>query len=1004
MKGKLKGIAAIMAAVLLGGVIPILPISSASLESPFISSLLSNSSNAINSVTINSSESIGNNNEVSLFSATIKSTGTRRNDAKTKLSKSNNKFADTFSGINIAMGGKLFVYSAPTENGLDFNVNYIDDIAKKFEEEHPEWKVAVVTNATFFDNSNKTNNSGTANIGEPEDPYMEDGKLYKSWMDTSKYGRGVIGLKSDGSMVYYTQEKSDDTYFSSNGNSVKYSLTTKYSLSVLGENKNNSIYDYTLLADGSPDFTGEPIFITPTMSAKDLRGCYVYAVKCTDYRRAHTGVNNLEIGDKTYYFEGTIASMTTGTSSMKPAEGYVYVASTVKLEHLQVGVTVRGTRSFSETWAGVEYAFGYKQQILLEGTPLFEGIGENTSSSSVWAGRCDELKYADYGSNRTAIGFKEDGTPVIIAMPRKVYYTSAGAYNTETSATHYEMAWYMKSLGCVNAFIMDCGGSTRMYKKSTGSDEYVATVINPSNTNGGAPVAERAVANALILAYPSGEAENPIDEKLADPAYKPGYITATMNTPWYSGVTKLRSLAEVKNSSQDTFNTNTTLSKTNFKLAQNGAVYTFTPTTTAYASGYGAAYAYKKLGYKVEEGKKYVYCVKLHTVTKGKYTSFLFGEFPSNTDSNKMLNNFAVIGGAFSNNGDTQYSDIRVGYGRIENNTSDILDSNRNIQLYLETENSKKYSYCRIDIDGLNYTVKVKNASGTWVQIGGTYSLPSGTELIMGCASWEANTQRAMSVADPVCVDITNLSNNISEANSLNSEEYTADSWKIFDEAKIKADYSINLTYQKLIDYANTNLVTAKNGLVSRIDITNANMAEFEATSSSIYSAESWAAYEAAYHALAEAKASNNFALLDELNEAYLLAKENLQEIEMSFDINWQTISFTYYEGSQQWNPDTHKYEGNEDDGWMPKGETNVINVTNNSVIPLNVEFEFIHENGFDDLNVEFYEVNKPITDSIVISQNASKAITVKLDGAISSNIEDGTKGGTVKITVSIAE
>lgn len=107
----------------------------------------------------------------------------------------------------------------------------------------------------------------------------------------------------------------------------------------------------------------------------------------------------------------------------------------------------------------------------------------------------------------------------------------------------------------------------------------------------------------------------------------------------------------------------TTINKTNFKLAQSNSTYTFTPKATAFASGYEAVYAYKKLGYTVEAGKKYTYCFKLATITSKKYTSFLFGELPSNTTTSKRLNNFAVIGGAFSNNGDSGYSDVRVGKG-----------------------------------------------------------------------------------------------------------------------------------------------------------------------------------------------------------------------------------------------------------------------------------------------------------------------------------------------------
>ena len=993
-----------LACILLGGAMPI-AVSSASLDSPFDASVISGSNGIIASTSVKSSESIGYNNEVSYYNTTIKSTGTRKDAVKTALGLSSRRFAETFENISIATGGKLFVYSMST-SGTAYEPNLISDIAAQFEAEHPEWKVAVVTNATFFDNED----TKTSDKGEPEDIYVEGGKTYKTYIekgedggDVFKIGRGIIGLKDDGTVIYHTIENGTSHY----SGSTEYSFNTKYTLEVLGENKNNSIYDYTLLPNGAFDYTNEPIFITPSMSAKDLRGATVYKIKCSQYRRSHVGVNGREVGDKTYYFEGEIEAIVSGTNSMQPASGYVYVASYAPLEHLQVGGTVRGTRKMAGEWSDASYVFAYKQQILHEGEVLFEGVNQESYGASIsnlsgysWNNTWSEdVSYATYGSNRTAVGFKEDGTPVIITMPRKRYVNSDGTDKTQTSATYSEMAWYMKSLGCVNAFMMDCGGSTGMYKKSTGSDTYDMVCCEPKWS-----YPSRPVANALILAYPSGESAKPTDEKLADPTFKPGYITTAMNTPWYSGVTKLRSTSTVKNSSQDTFNTNSTLSKTNFKLVQSGTTYTFTPTTTAYASGYQAVYAYKKLGYKIEAGKKYTYCFKLHTATKGKYTSFLFGELPSNTASNKMLNNFAVVGGAFSNNGDTKYSDVRTGYGRVQADTSDVRGSNQDINLYLETISSKKYSYYRIDIDGLNYTLKVKNASGAWEQIGGAYSLPSGTELVMGCASWEANTSRAMSVSDPICVDITALSNNIESVNALNTVEYTSDSLKVLNDAKVKADYSMNLMYQTLVDYANTNLTTAKNALVKKIDVATESINEYATMNSNAYTLKSWNAYTAAYQALLEAKEANDLESIETLNEAYIKAKSELVSFSVEIDVSllWQNLNFVYSDGEKAWNPDTHSYESNGVAGWKENG--NLIKVTNNSNVDVLVDFEFVALDEFSNLSGEFYADGNIINDDVLIEKTMDKEVEVKLSGSIPSTTEDNTKAGTITVTVSRAE
>ena len=1010
MKRMIRGIAALLTCVLLGSVFPLTTASAATLNSPFDSSVISSSNGIIASTAVNNTESIGYNNEVSYYQTTIKSTGTRKDTAKSAAKQSSRRFADTFSNVNIATGGRLFVYSM-SSSGTAYEPNLIKDIAAQFEKDHPEWKVAIVTNATFFDNEEKK----TTDKGEPEDIYVEDGKTYKTYIekgedggDVFKVGRGIIGLKDDGSVIYNTIENGTNHYTGS----TAYSFSTKYTLEVLGENKNNSIYDYTLLPNGAFDYSNEPIFITPTMAAKDLRGAIVYKVKCSEYRRSHVGVNGREVGDKTYYFEGVIESIGAGANSMKPAEGYVYIASFAALEYLQEGTTVRGTRKMTGEWADASYVFGYKQQILHEGNVLFNGAHQESYGAAIhgdWDNTWSEdLSYASYGSNRTAVGFKADGTPVIITMPRKLYLDTDGTTVLgETSATYSEMAWYMKSLGCVNAFMMDCGGSTGMYKKSTGSDTYTVTCHEPKWT-----YPSRPVATALILAYPSGEEANPTDEKVADPAYKPGYITTSMNTPWYSGVTKLRSAASVKNSSQDTFNTNSTLSKTNFKLAQSGTVYTFTPTATAFPSGYESVYAYKKLGFKVEAGKKYTYCFKLNTVTAGKYTSFLFGELPSNTASSKMLNNFAVVGGAFTNNGDTQYSDIRVGYGRVQVDTADVLGAKQNINLFLETVSGKKYSYYRIDIDGLNYTLKVKDSTGAWTQIGGTYTLTSGTELVMGCASWEANTARAMSVCDPVCVDITNLSKSMSEVSKLSADEYTADSWAPVLVAKAKAAYSVSFTYQTLIDYASDYLNTTMSGLVKRMDVANANIADYEAQNKALYTADSWAPYQAAYEAIVAAKNANNLTALDALNAAYIETKDalvietNIPEDEediISFDISWQTMTFTYQAADQAWNPNTHSYDDVGGAEWKAENSSNLIQIENACELELSVGFEYVSAAGFEAISGDFYNGDALVNGSIILSKGASSEVALKLNGVLPADTADNTKSGTVKVTVSKA-
>lgn len=1005
MKKMIRGVAAMLTTVMLGGSIPAFSALAAT-QSPFDSSVISSSNKIIESATVVSSKSIGYNNEVSYYNATIKSLGTRKDKAKTASGNDSRRYAETFKNVSIASGGKLFVYSM-SDSGTEFENHLIKDIAAQFEADNPGWKVAVVTNASFFDNED----AKTPEKGEPEDIYIENGKTYKTYIemgedggDVFKVGRGIIGLKDNGEVIYNTIENGTSHYTGS----TPYEFAERYTLAVLGESKTNAIYEYSLRADGVYDSTDLGI-VTPNMDAKNLTGATVYKIKCSEYRRAHVGVNGREVGDQTYYFEGKIESITTGTTSMNPVEGYVYVTSYAPLEYLQVGATVRCDRNMIGEWSDASYVFGYKQQILHEGSALFNGIHQETYGSALhgdttWDNTWSEdLSYVSYGSNRTAIGFKEDGTPVIITMPRVIYYDADGTtVKGEASATYSEMAWYMKSLGCVNAFMLDCGGSTGMYTKDTGSDTYTATCWEPKWS-----YPSRPVSTALILAYPSGvTVETPTDEVIAEPAYGANYVTPATNSAWYDGSTNLRSSVTL-NEKFFKLSQNSTYSG-NFTLEQSGNTYTFTPTSKNLPSGSEAIYGYTRLGYKVGANKKYTYTFKLMSHYYGGYSSFIFADkTPSGTK--KMLNDFHVLGGTFSNLADSAhtYSNVTVGYGRAKTDvSSDVEYTNSNIALYLgDNPNNSEidaegYSFYRIDIDGLKYTVKTMNSSGVWVQLGGEYSIASGTELVMGYASW-GNLNRVLSVKDAVCVDVTELSSNITKAKALNSSEYTSTSFASLSSALTKADYSTKLTSQDAIDYASTNLSSVMSKLVKRIDVANANIAEFESMDFTRYSAESVAALTAVYQNIVDAKSRGNLEALDALNSEFALLKSSLVPSTVSLSITWQKIDFTYSTGDKQWNPSTHTYDNNGTGSWTSNGNSNVINVKNNSDTDVTLDFKYTPKVGFEGISGEFYSNGSLIGNSgLTLGGGASQDVSLNVKGELPQNTADNTPGASVTITV----
>ena len=485
--------------------------SSNKVEFPF-DPMLIGEEHKIKSVDIVSRETIGN---TELYNATITSIGTRR-DALTEanggiVGVSDRRFTDTFSNVRIAKGGKFFVYSRSV-SGICFEPHLIQDIAAQFEADHPEWTAAIVVNASFFDNET----ARTPDKGEPDEIYVEDRRVYKTYFEQGVYdaskefkrGRGIVGLIGTDSLdckntvIYHTFENGTSHYTGSTPLDYTDARFSDYYLQIMNADGRAVESEYSF-SEGIEFFTEE--------GTANLANKTVYKLKIENSRAPHVTVNGVETGITNRYFEGTVEEILDGTPDMTAPSGYLYIAAASPLSDVTVGTRVRVNRKMTDAlWADADYAFGFKQQILHEGEVLFDGVLQNTYADGTLYYDGEEAKrfdhswsedyvYASYGSNRTAFGFCADGTPVVITMPRKIYYGEDKSRAIgETSGTYSEIASYMKALGCVNAFVLDGGGSMGMFKKDPATGEYIPACWEPLLT---AP--NRLVANAVILAYPS---------------------------------------------------------------------------------------------------------------------------------------------------------------------------------------------------------------------------------------------------------------------------------------------------------------------------------------------------------------------------------------------------------------------------------------------------------------------------------------------------------------------
>ena len=127
---------------------------------------------------------------------------------------------------------------------------------------------------------------------------------------------------------------------------------------------------------------------------------------------------------------------------------------------------------FVGEWADVINTMGYKYDLLLNGKPQHQ---KSTNADC----------YTDHP--RTFIGFKEDGTPVLMVIDGRGKTAAEKNYGVSL----FEGAEIMKLAGCVNAYNLDGGGSSTLIVRNQGGGFDV--INRPSDGS------ERSDANAIFL-------------------------------------------------------------------------------------------------------------------------------------------------------------------------------------------------------------------------------------------------------------------------------------------------------------------------------------------------------------------------------------------------------------------------------------------------------------------------------------------------------------------------
>ena len=345
----------------------------------------------------------------------------------------------------------------------------VSDIAANFEELNPGWLVVGGTNADFF------NINGN---GQMTDNAMENGEMINPSHTTSNpWWRGILGFTEDNELMagvpdvtnYYTVHIYEDAKAENEESNIRITAVNPATIST----------------------TGVTILTKDNLNPYDLTG-YKVAVGKYDIVRQTT---NGEI-----FVKGYIKEIRDGKANERPLDFYndgtenldlrefFLISKDGSLDSLEVGQYVKVQKDYMNEWTVVQNSASYYWKILDkdEGV-LFYGHSDPEKKQEImnkynYGG--SNFEYITARKSRCLFGVKADGSYVMTVI----------GGTTSSGMTLSEAAFFMKEIGCIEAWDFDGGGSATLIAR----DEYgtIQTINTPSDAGDGT---ERRVGNALLM-------------------------------------------------------------------------------------------------------------------------------------------------------------------------------------------------------------------------------------------------------------------------------------------------------------------------------------------------------------------------------------------------------------------------------------------------------------------------------------------------------------------------
>ena len=377
--------------------------------------------------------------------------------------KYDSQYLETMAG-----GEGVKIVSWSYRNAEKWQMAGVSDIAANFEKENPGWIVVGGTNADFFHiNGN----------GQMVSNAMENGEMINPMnITTNSWWRGILGFTKDNELMagvpdvtdYYTAHIFDENDSDTEKNTIKISAVNPTTIST----------------------SGVTVLTKDNLTAYDLRG-YKVVIGTYDVVRQ---TSNGEI-----FVKGYVKEIRDGKENERPLDFYndgtnnvsikefFLVSKDGSLDDLVVGDYVKVQKDYMNEWANVYNSASYYWKILDNNKVLYEGHSNPEKKAEIietYGYGGGDISYITCTKSRCLFGIKADGSYVMAVI----------GGSTSTGMTLSEAAYYMKEIGCVDAWDFDGGGSATLIAR----DEYgnIQTINTPSDGNQGV---ERRVGNALLM-------------------------------------------------------------------------------------------------------------------------------------------------------------------------------------------------------------------------------------------------------------------------------------------------------------------------------------------------------------------------------------------------------------------------------------------------------------------------------------------------------------------------